>query len=120
MSMKARGRKFAAACETRSTRDLDLHQCSARAMLGFDASRALPPVSRMESKMLSCSKLGLSIAVALILSACMDPTRYQVSGEERTQGDPVKTVDSTIANCARPRIDGAVLPARVPGFPKRQ
>ncbi|HKL65974.1 MAG TPA: hypothetical protein VJ886_07685 [Roseovarius sp.] len=50
----------------------------------------------------SFSKLGVMIAAALVLSACETPDRYPVSGEECTQEDGVKSVDSTTANCAPP------------------
>jgi len=50
----------------------------------------------------SFSKLGAIIAAVLVLSACETTDRYPVSGEECTQEDPVKSVDSTTANCAPP------------------
>ena len=50
--------------------------------------------------MSSLWKLGVMVAAAFILSACDTPDRYPVSGEECTEEDPVKSMDSTIPTCA--------------------
>lgn len=49
--------------------------------------------------MSSISRLALLLVAAALLSACEDPNRYPVTGEECGPADPVKTVDSSIASC---------------------
>lgn len=45
------------------------------------------------------SRLALVLFATLILSACEDPSRYPVSGEECGPDDPVKTIDGTMTSC---------------------
>ena len=45
------------------------------------------------------SKLALILMAAAMVSACEDPSRYPVSGEECGPQDPVQTIDGSIASC---------------------
>lgn len=44
-------------------------------------------------------RLALVLLATLFLSACEDPNRYPVSGEECGPDDPVKTLDGSIVSC---------------------
>ncbi len=43
--------------------------------------------------------LLLALMTTGLLGACADPNHYPVSGEECGPDDPVKTLDSSIADC---------------------
>ncbi|SEP27050.1 hypothetical protein SAMN04490248_1633 [Salinihabitans flavidus] len=45
------------------------------------------------------ARMALVLFATLFLSACEDPNRYPVSGEECSPDDPVKTIDGTITSC---------------------
>ncbi|MGX0877710.1 hypothetical protein ACSSV4_002403 [Roseovarius sp. MBR-154] len=49
--------------------------------------------------MTTFSRLALVLFATLMLSACEDPNRYPVSGEECGPDDPVKTIDGSISSC---------------------
>jgi len=49
--------------------------------------------------MSSFSRLALFLVAVVMLSACEDPNRYPVTGEECSADDPVKTIDGSIDSC---------------------
>jgi hypothetical protein len=49
--------------------------------------------------MSSFSRLAVMLAAVAILSACEPVDRYPVSGQECGPGDPVRTIDASVASC---------------------
>ena len=49
--------------------------------------------------MSSLAKLATVLGTVVLVAACEAPDRYPVSGEECGPDDPVKTMDSSMADC---------------------